>query len=157
MRQGTLLLALVGVTACKIDLDHAAKQSTNCSDSTSMACMDATSHQELSWLQKNVFTPQCAAFSGCHDGTNTKQGKIDLRDGHTYTTLVNGPSVLMPGASLVVPGDPTTSYLEVMLGSQPGTIDPTIGVMPQSNGGMLLCCQKLDAVERWIMDGAMNN
>ena len=155
MRQGTLLLALVGVTACKIDLDHAAK-TTNCSDSTSMACMGATSHQELSWLQANVFTPQCT-FSGCHNGENTKQGKIDLRDGHSYATLVNGPSALRPGSTLVVPGDPTTSYLEVMLGSQPGTVDPTVGLMPQSNGGMLLCCQKLDAIERWIMDGAMNN
>jgi hypothetical protein len=157
MRPGTLLLALVGVTACKIDLDHVDKTSVKCTDSTSMACMAATSHQDLTWLQKNVFTPQCANFSGCHDGQNTKQGKIDLRDGHTYATLVNGPSALMPGATLVVPGDPATSYLEVMVGSQPGTIDPTVGVMPQSNGGMLLCCQKLDAIERWIMDGAPNN
>ena len=157
MRQGTLLLALVVLTACKIDLDHVDKQTVACSDSMSTACMDATSHEDLTWLQKNVFTPQCAAFSGCHDGQSTKQGMIDLRDGHTYATLVNGPSALMPGASLVVPGDPTTSYLEVMLGSVPGSIDPTVGLMPQSNGNMLLCCQKLDAIERWITDGAANN
>jgi hypothetical protein len=72
-------------------------------------------------------------------------------------TLVNGDSALMAGSKLVVPGDPTTSYLEVMLGSQPGTIDPMVGLMPQDNGNQLLCCQKLDAIERWIMDGAMNN
>jgi hypothetical protein len=29
--------------------------------------------------------------------------------------------------------------------------------MPQDNGGQLLCCQKLDAIEGWIMDGALNN
>jgi len=156
MRQGTLLLALVSVTACKIDLDHAAKQSA-CMTGSSSACSAAASHSDLTWIQQNIFTPQCSFASGCHNGDNTKQGKIDLRDGHSYATLVNGPSALVSGATLVVPGDPTTSYLEVMLGSQPGTIDPTVGFMPQSNGGMLLCCQKLDAVERWIMDGAMNN
>jgi hypothetical protein len=157
MRLGTLQIALVCVTGCKIDLDHAPTQgSAMCTDSTAATCADATSHQELSWIQQKVFTPQCS-FSGCHNGENTKQGKIDLRNGHSYTTLVNGASALVPGATLVVPGDPTTSYLEVMLGSQPGTIDPTVGVMPQSNGGLLLCCQKLDAIERWIMDGAMNN
>lgn len=156
MRQGTLLLALVSVTACKIDLDHAAKQSTACMDGSSSACMEAASHQDLTWIQAKVFTPQCT-FSGCHNGENTKQGKIDLRDGHSYATLVNGPSALTPGATLVVPGDPATSYLEVMLGSQPGSVPSTVGLMPQSNGGMLLCCQKLEAIERWIMDGAMNN
>jgi hypothetical protein len=57
----------------------------------------------------------------------------------------------------VIPSDPTTSYLEVMLGSEPGSVDPTVGLMPQSNGGMLLCCQKLDAIQRWITAGAMNN
>jgi len=157
MRLGTLLLALACVTACKIDLDHAPKQgSAMCADSTSASCSDAANHQELSWIQKNVLTPQCT-FSGCHNGDATKQGKIDLRDGHSYATLVNGDSALMPGTKLVVPGDPMTSYLEVMLGSVPGTIDPTVGLMPQSNGSQLLCCQKLDAIERWITDGAMNN
>jgi len=29
--------------------------------------------------------------------------------------------------------------------------------MPQTNGGMLLCCQKLEAIQRWITAGAMNN
>lgn len=156
MRMGTLLLGLACMTACKIDLDHAAKASSACMDSMSAACMAATSHSDLTWIQANVFTPQCT-FSGCHNGENTKQGKIDLRDGHSFATLVNGPSALTPGATLVTPGDPATSYLEVMLGTQPGNVPSTVGLMPQSNGGMLLCCQKLDAIDRWIMDGAMNN
>src|SRR4051812_48050633 len=120
MRQGTVLIALLFATACKIDLDHAPKQSGEpmCTDSTSNACMDAVNHQELTWIQQNVLTPQCT-FSGCHNGENTKQGKIDLRDGHSFATLVNGDSALVSGAKLVVPGDPTTSYLEVMLGTQP--------------------------------------
>lgn len=158
MRQGTVLLALLFATACKIDLDHAPKQEGGpmCMESTSDACMAAANHRDLTWIQQNVFTPQCT-FSGCHNGENTKQGKIDLTAGKSYATLVNGDSALMSGAKLVVPGDPAASYLEVMLGSQPGDIDPTVGTMPQDNGSQLLCCQKLDAIERWIMDGAANN
>ena len=157
MRLGTVLVAMLFATACKIDLDHAPDSGSGlCAMSTSATCTDAVNHQELSWIQKNVFTPQCT-FSGCHNGENTKQGKIDLRDGKSFATLVNGDSMLVSGAKLVIPGDPTTSYLEVMLGSQPGTIDPAVGIMPQSNGGMLLCCQKLDAIQRWITAGAMNN
>lgn len=156
MRLGTVLVAMLFVTACKIDLDHAPDSGGACAASTSTSCSDAVNHQELSWIQTNVLTPQCT-FSGCHNGDNTKQGKIDLRDGKSFATLVNGDSMLVSGARLVIPGDPTTSYLEVMLGTEPGTIDPTVGTMPQSNGGLLLCCQKLDAIQRWITAGAMNN
>jgi len=34
---------------------------------------------------------------------------------------------------------------------------PTIGFMPQNSGGQLLCSQKLEAIERWIAMGALNN
>lgn len=157
MRQGTLLLALLFATACKIDLDHAPDAGNGkCEMSTSASCVDAAGHQELSWIQDNVFTKQCT-FSGCHNGENTKQGKIDLRSGHSFATLVNGDSMLMSGAKLVVPSDPSSSYLEVMLGIEKGTVDPTVGLMPQNTGGELLCCQKLDAINRWITAGAPNN
>ena len=60
-------------------------------------------------------------------------------------------------AHVDVPGDPSSSYLEVMLGSVKGKIDPSVGIMPQNTGGELLCCQKLDAIQRWITAGALNN
>ena len=156
MRQGTLLIALLFATACKIDLDHAPDANTGCQMSTAASCVDATGHTDLTWIHANVFTKQCT-FSGCHNGDNTKQGKIDLRAGHSFATLVNGDSALMSGAKLVVPGDPNSSYLEVMLGTVPGTIDRTVGLMPQNTGGSLLCCQKLDAIKGWIAAGAPNN
>ncbi|HSN25486.1 MAG TPA: hypothetical protein VLT45_04350 [Kofleriaceae bacterium] len=157
MRQGTLLLALLFATACKIDLDHAPDAGTGkCEMSTSASCVEAVNHQDLTWIQDNVFTKQCT-FSGCHNGENTKQGKIDLRAGKSFATLVNGDSALMPGTKLVVPGSPTTSYLEVMLGSEPGSVPASVGLMPQNTGGQLLCCQKLDAIQRWITAGAPNN
>jgi hypothetical protein len=113
MRLGTLwVMPLLVVTsaACKIDLDQGMSSDTACAQGTSSACMDATTHSDLTWIQKNIFTPQCT-FSGCHNGENTKQGQIDLRDGKSFATLVNGNSVLMSGAKLVVPSDPTSRPL----------------------------------------------
>jgi hypothetical protein len=62
-----------------------------------------------------------------------------------------------------VPNDVQASYLMLMLGdvppamaNPPGAPPPTsIGYMPQAQPA--LCCQKLDAIERWIMAGAPNN
>jgi hypothetical protein len=81
-----------------------------------------------------------------------------------YSHLVNFDSILTPGYKLVVPGQPNASYVLVMLGKiQPQDATPpappipvNIGLMPQ-NAGVLLCCQKLDAVEQWIANGALNN
>jgi hypothetical protein len=32
-----------------------------------------------------------------------------------------------------------------------------VGYMPQNAGGAVLCCQKLEAIQRWIEAGAQNN
>jgi hypothetical protein len=66
---------------------------------------------------------------------------------------------------LVVPGNPAQSFLTVMIGQiRPEEADPPftaipndssgnfVGTMPQNAG--VLCCQKLDAIERWIGSGA---
>lgn len=171
------LCALVALPGCEIPLDQCAKNhtcnlapggdggnSTMCQMSTSTACMDATTHSDLTWIQQNIFDKQCI-FSGCHNGAATSAGKVDLRDGMSYAHLVNFASILTPGRTLVVASDPKSSYLEVMLGiikpsdaTPPASAPPaSVGLMPQSNGGQLLCCQKLDAIDRWIMAGAMNN
>jgi hypothetical protein len=68
-----------------------------------------------------------------------------------------------PTRKLVVPNDVKSSYLMLMvrdvppaMATPPGTAPPgSIGYMPQ--GSTTLCCQKLDALERWIMAGAPNN
>jgi hypothetical protein len=62
----------------------------------------------------------------------------------------------------VVPGNPKASYLMLMIGhvapaeaEPPGELPPAnIGLMPQNAGGKLLCKEKREAVERWIMAGA---
>jgi len=161
------VLAGLAGAACKINLEHAPdvdSSTTGCAMEASTDCADATMHQELGWLETNVFGKQCT-FSGCHNGGNTDAGKLDLRAGKSFASLVNVSSRLEPSRKLVVPGNSAESYLLVMVGkltpamaSPPaGQIKSGVGTMPQDNGGMLMCCQKLDAIDRWIGSGAMNN
>jgi len=140
-----------GVTKCKIDM-------------SSQPCMDATMHSDFAWIEGNIFTKSCA-FSGCHNGTNNPAGKVDLRAGMSFNHLVNFSSILAPPRKLVVPNDVAASYLMLMLTAVPPAManppaDPppaSVYYMPQSFPFTPLCCQKLDALERWINAGAPNN
>lgn len=133
-----------------------------CQVTTTTACTEAANHADLAWLVPNVFVSSCT-FSGCHNGSATAAGALDLRTPEAaHATLVNVPSHLDPGAMLVVPGQPKQSYLLMMMQQYaPADMDPplvappaTVGYMPQNANGAALCCQKLDAVERWIAAGA---
>jgi hypothetical protein len=140
-----------------------ADASTDAETGVSPACLEAANHSDLTWIQANIFDHQCE-FSGCHgsdSGGNT--GRQDLEAGSAIASLVNQPSNLVTGVTLVLPGNSAASYMMVMLGSVPGTIPPTdmsgsdIGTMPLNTDGALLCQQKRDAIARWIDAGAQNN
>jgi len=135
--------------------------------SSSPACMEATTYQDLTNIQAKIFKTSCI-FSGCHNGGATKAGKIDLRTAtDAHTNLVGVASVVdtSGGRVLVEPGDVSKSYLMVMLqaikpaDANPPTVDPvtTIGFMPQNTGGQPICQEKRDAIARWITAGAQNN
>ena len=165
--RAAVIVALCAI-ACRINLDSSvtgdAPTSGVCMMGSSAACMAAGSNESLTWIQANIFDKQCT-FSGCHDGGATKAGAVDLRAGKSYAHLVDYASVLEPTHKLVVAGQPAMSYLEVMLGKitpamavpPVGTIRADVGLMPMDNAGQLLCCQKLDSIDRWISGGAMNN
>jgi hypothetical protein len=132
-----------------------------CTVSTaSQPCMDAVNHSDLAWIQDKIFGASCN-FSGCHRSASDA-GKLDLNS-MSHDHMVNVPSQIDSSRKLVVPNDVQASYLMLMLGdfppamaSPPGGAPPAgIGYMPQ--GQPALCCQKLDAIERWIMAGAPNN
>ena len=136
-----------------------------CQISTSIPCMEAASRSDLAWIEANVFSQQCA-FSGCHNGAATPAGRLNLKDpGMSHDGLVNVDSAIEPTRKLVVPGEPKQSYLMMMLQLfPPAQMEPTpvaappgdIGFMPQGTD-MAICCQKLDAIERWITAGAPAN
>ncbi|MBX3157427.1 MAG: hypothetical protein KF773_15740 [Deltaproteobacteria bacterium] len=130
----------------------------------SPACAEANGYQDLATIETKIFKPACT-FSGCHNGTATAAGRIDLRENMAFAHLVDFDSAVNTGRKLVVPNDPAASYLMLMLGDvAPGDANPpttappaAIGLMPQNSGGQLLCAEKRGAIKRWIMAGAPAN
>jgi hypothetical protein len=130
---------------------------------TSQPCMDATAHSDFAWIEQKVFVASCD-FSGCHSSANDA-GKLDLRSGMSHDHLVGVSSMIDRTRQLVVPNDVPASYLMLMLRDVPpamanppaGPPPGNIGYMPQGPASAALCCQKLDAIERWIEAGAPNN
>ena len=159
-----LVLLASLLIGCRTSLETAADAPAGmggraCTVSTSGPCMDATTHSDLAWIEQNIFTASCT-FSGCHDSASDL-GKLDLRAGMSHNNLVGVTSMLDSTRKLVVANDVKSSYLMLMLhdfepgmATPPGST-PSVGFMPQ--GAPTLCCQKLDAVERWIMAGAPAN
>jgi len=130
-------------------------------DLNSSVCVAATTMNvsDLGCIQTNIFTPSCI-FMGCHSSA-ADVGKLDLTSGKSHDALVGATSQLETTRKLVVPMDVKSSYLMLMLhdfdpttATPPGR-EPGIGYMPLGFGS--LCCQKLDAVERWITAGAPAN
>ncbi len=112
------------------------------------SCTDALGRSDLEWIQSNVFTPSCAAFSVCHQGNASSAGNLNLEDGQSQVNLINVDSVRFTDWKLVVPGVPDDSYLMVTLGGAAGPLLDGIGTMPFNNP--LLCKEKVDAIGRWI-------
>jgi hypothetical protein len=143
------------------------------------ACEEAKSHDDLAWIQDKIFTKSCALSSACHKGNAIEAAGLSLEPGKSYDQLVGsdhlgvaamsdiaGPPLADHLWKRVVPGDPVSSYLMVVIDpkvnpspsgpSDPdgfaGPLDPKIGSMPVNNP--LLCKEKRDAVRRWIEHGA---
>ena len=118
---------------------------------TDPRCEQAMEHSDLDWLQENVFTRSCSAFSSCHMGSAPEAGELNLEAGMLEENVIDVESELSPGMDIVEPGVSDESYMMVILG-QFGTDDPRIdpekGTMPYNNE--LLCVEKRDAIARWI-------
>jgi hypothetical protein len=169
-RRAAAALVLVTISSCRIALEDTVEfSSRSCTVSTSAACGEAVMHSDLTWIETNIFD-KCT-FSGCHNGAATDAGRMDLSPGKSHAALVNVDSEIASGgmltgkAKLVTPMEPSRSYLLVMMRQlSPEQHDPplgpppaSVGYMPQNAGGAVTCCQKLDALTRWIEEGAQNN
>lgn len=155
------VLGLLGLAACDtsvhaVDLPDAPL--------ISAACMEATQHSDLAWIEDNVFKKSCV-FSACHKGRALDAGRLTLEAGKSHAALVDVTSDRYDTWKLVVPGDPVKSYLMVVIDPKvddkgnpvdpdgfDGPITPDVGPMPQNS--TLLCKEKRDAIQRWIEAGA---
>ncbi len=162
MRRFAVLATVVaGLGACRLSLEDDSFP-IDAGSNLSASCIAAQTASDLAFLETKVFATACT-FSGCHNGANDDAGMMDLRSGMAHASLVNKPSKIDPAYMLVVPGQPTQSYLLMMVQhftpaemSPPATDPPTdIGFMPQNTGGRPICVPKREAIDRWITAGAM--
>jgi hypothetical protein len=94
--------------------------------------------------------PECIS---CHNATlGPFNGSLDLSRGVAYANLVNRPSADKPGAVLVVPGNPESSYLVHKLEGRAGIVGLR---MPVS--GPFLSESQIAAIRSWIARGAPND
>lgn len=109
-------------------------------------------------IQREIFNARDSAgrpaCTQCHaaGGLAAATGLI-LTEGVAYGNLVNRPSRLRPGEILVIPGDPSNSYLVRKLEGAP---DIT-GVRMPFAGGPFLTTGQMAVIRRWIEQGAADN
>lgn len=146
------------------------------------ACEEAKTHSDLPWIQSHIFDKACSSSTACHKGAALEAAELSLTDGMSYAALVGVDAKSDYGTTVagtrqwkrVVPGDPASSYLMVLIdphanpvpngpvdsmGAGYGSaadLNPKVGSMPQ-NAGELLCPERIDAIKRWIENGAPEN
>jgi hypothetical protein len=115
-------------------------------------CLEAAQHSDFPWIRDNVLAPSCSNFTTCHAQGNPP-AHLDLTAANAFGNLVDVMAVTVPGWGVrVARFDPDASYLLVKLGVVPGPVGDAGTTMPPNSPP--LCAQKLDAVRRWIAEGA---
>ena len=102
-------------------------------------------------IQQQIFNPACIA---CHtDEGRTPSSGLNLKTGVSIANLVNVASVGKVGATRVVPGNPSGSYLIQKLEGAPDII----GARMPRNGPPFLTTEQIALIRQWIQNGAPNN
>jgi uncharacterized protein (TIGR03118 family) len=126
------------------------------SSPTSVTVANTTVAQvTLTQLQTQIFTPIC---SGCHTGVGTSlPGVQNLTAGHTFSNIVNVPSIEQPSLLRIKPGDPTNSYLLQKIEGAPGISGSRMPLGCGTTSDPCLDQATIDLVQTWISQGALNN
>lgn len=129
-------------------------------DASPTNCDLVAQTSDLTSLRSYVFEPHCN-YSGCHSNSSTEDLQLEET---AHAELVNVMSALDPNYRLVVPGQPKQSYLLYMLKKIPPLeMDPPITTYTEPPDSEFMpkdfsiCQEKIDAVERWIVAGALDN
>ena len=101
----------------------------------------------LTSIQREIFNPSCVE----HHGDHATEGDLDLRDGQSYTQLVNHPAFQVT-LDRVEPNDPEASYLILKVEGRSGIVGDR---MPPS--APFLSSAQIDVIRQWISAGAQNN
>ena len=102
-------------------------------------------------IQQQIFNPACIA---CHtDDGRTPSSGLNLKTGVSIANLVNIASVGKAGATRVIPGNPSGSYLIQKLEGAPDIV----GLRMPRNGPPYLTTEQVALIRQWIQNGAPNN
>ena len=102
-------------------------------------------------IQAQILTPACTS---CHtDDGRTPSGGLNLKAGSAYADLVGVASSSKPGATRVIAGNPSGSYLVQKL---EGAAD-IVGLRMPRNGPPFLSDAQVALIRQWIQAGALNN
>jgi len=142
-RSALLLLLAVGVAACGSDSPTAPTPPTTPTPTPTPGALTAT----LSSIQSVVFNDSCIG----HHGDHATDADLDLRDGQSFSNLVNRQSIQV-ALDLVEPDDAENSYLIHKLDGRAGIVGDR---MPPA--GPFLSQADIDVIKQWINAGAQNN
>ena len=142
-RFALLLLLAVGVAACGSDSPTAPTAPTAPTTTPTPGALTAT----LSSIQSVVFNDSCIG----HHGDHATDADLDLRDGQSFSNLVNRQSIYV-ALDLVEPNDAENSYLIHKLDGRAGIVGDR---MPPA--GPFLSQADIDVIKQWINAGAANN
>ncbi len=148
LKKNIFFLPLLVIFGCDSGLDD-----VDGGSSVDPSCAEAATRSDLEFVQDEIFTKSCANASACHQGDARFAAGLNLEEGLALGNLYLVPSTLVErlgqDLSLVTPGDPENSYLQLIIdNSRPELILPSAGVMPFRQEP--LCDEKLGAVSRWI-------
>lgn len=141
----TLGVAALLTVACSSDTQPSSTTSSSSSSSST------TSTVSFATIQSTILTPAC---EGCHTDVNrTAAGGLNLKPGAAYPNLVSQVSSAKSGATRVVPGNASGSYLIQKL---EGASD-IVGLRMPRNGPPYLTDAQVATIRTWITEGAKNN
>jgi len=122
-------------------------------DSALVIIVPAATATTLSGNVQPIFSTNCAS---CHDGVGTSlPGVQDLRDGHSFTSIVNKPAI-QSALKRVLPSVPDSSYLvHKIQGTQ--LLPPASGSGQRMPLGGQLSRSQINTIRNWILQGAKNN
>jgi mono/diheme cytochrome c family protein len=103
-------------------------------------------------IQAQILTPACTL---CHtDEGRTPASGLNLKaTAISYSNLVGVASVGKAGATRVIPGNPSGSYLVQKLEGAPDIV----GLRMPRNGPPFLSDAQVALIRQWIQNGAPNN
>jgi hypothetical protein len=96
-----------------------------------------------------IFAAECTR---CHDGTANPSGGLSLVAGVSRGNVVDQPATWCAGRKLVVPGEPSKSYLYSLIQGV-DTCDAMEGMPPDKR----ILAEQIEAVRNWICMGAPDN